>query len=159
MSHMGPSALNHEHERGQGRYALISFVYYDARYDRKFYIEAVDGPEAVKRAMAADTQVFISDSGDNTTAGASGDNAYMLNLLLQAGAEGVLVAGITDEEAVNKCYEAEIGDLLTLNIGGSLSPRSEKAQVAGRLVRRGNIRGYAGNEDVGGRRWIAAKAL
>ena len=30
---------------------------------------------------AAEKTVFLSDSGDNTTAGAAGDNAYMINRL------------------------------------------------------------------------------
>jgi microcystin degradation protein MlrC len=107
-------------------------------------IEAVDAQEAVKRAMAADTQVFITDSGDNTTAGAAGDNAYMLNALLRAGVKDTLLAGIMDKDAVAKCYAANIGDMLTLTVGGSLSDASEKATITGRLVRRGDILGYTG---------------
>jgi microcystin degradation protein MlrC len=95
--------------------------------------------------MAADTQVFITDSGDNTTAGATGDNAYMLNVLMHAGAKDTLLAGITDEDACKICYAADIGDILTLAVGGSLFAGSEQAQITGRLVRRGDILGYTGD--------------
>jgi microcystin degradation protein MlrC len=75
--------------------------FYEVRHDFKFLIEAVEPQEAVRLAMeAAEELVFISDSGDNTTAGAAGDNAYMINLLQRMGTKRVLVAGIMDESPV-----------------------------------------------------------
>ena len=130
VPYMSPSmVVTHEQDEEKAqRYAdMLAEKYYNARYDFKFHVEAVDAQEAVKRAMAADTQVFITDSGDNTTAGAAGDNAHMLNVLLRAGAKNVLLAGIMDREAVKKCYASNIGDTLTLTVGGSLSDIRESA--------------------------------
>lgn len=152
VPYMGPSmVVTHEQDEEKAqRYAdMLAEKYYNARYDFKFHVEAVDVQEAVKRVMAADTQVFITDSGDNTTAGAAGDNAHMLNVLLRAGAKNVLLAGIMDREAVKKCYASNIGDTLTLTVGGSLSDISEKAHITGRLMRRGHILGYADNKNAG----------
>jgi len=146
--YMGPSmVVTHESDEAEAQRLADKLArrFYDARHDFKFLIEAVDAQEAVKRAMAADTQVFITDSGDNTTAGAAGDNAYMLNVLMAAGAKKVLLAGIMDKEAVAQCDEANIGDMLTLTVGGSLSAASEMAQITGKLVRRGDILGYTGD--------------
>ncbi len=146
--YMGPSmVITHENDETEAQKLadVLAKKFYDARHDFKFLIEAVDAKEAVNRAMAADTQVFITDSGDNTTAGAAGDNAYMLNVLMRAEAKNVLLAGIMDKEAVRKCYATNIGDTLTLTVGGSLSAVSEKAQITGRLVRRGDIIGYTGD--------------
>ena len=146
--HMGPSMIvTHESDEAEAQKLAdeLAKKFYDARHDFKFLIEAVDAREAVKRAMAANTQVFITDSGDNTTAGAAGDNAYMLNVLLKAGAKDTLLAGIMDKEAVTKCYAASIGDTLSLTVGGSLCDNSEKAQITGRLVRCGDILGYTGD--------------
>ena len=93
--------------------------FYDKRYD--FVVEHVEVDKAIALAMTAkEEQVFLSDSGDNTTAGATGDNAHMLNRLVEAGAKVFLLAGISDAAAVDMCYQAEIGDILTLKIGGKL---------------------------------------
>ncbi len=121
----------------------LANMFYRARHDFRFLIEAVEPEEAIRRAMTAtESQVFLSDSGDNTTAGAAGDNAFMLNRLQKAGAKGVLIAGIMDREACERCYAAEIGDTLTLQVGGSLDPNSERATITGRLIHRGDILSY-----------------
>lgn len=123
----------------------LAKMYYDRRYDFKFLIEAVSPEEAIKLAMEAnETQVFLSDSGDNTTAGAAGDNAYMINRLKEAGARDVLIAGIADSDACDICYNAEIGDVLTLKIGGSLDSNSESTSITGKLVHKGDILSYTG---------------
>lgn len=117
--------------------------FYDVRHDFKFLIEAVEPDEAIRLAMEAEEDnVFISDSGDNTTAGAAGDNAYLLNRLMTSGAKNVLLAGIMDSEACDMCYAANIGDTLTLKVGGSLDPKSESAVITGKLIHRGDILSY-----------------
>ena len=120
--------------------------FYEVRHDFQFLIEAVDPETAVHLAMEAKEKlVFISDSGDNTTAGAAGDNAYMINLLQRMGTKDVLVAGIMDEVACAACYEANIGDTLTLKVGGSLAADSESAHITGKLIHRGDILSYQNN--------------
>ncbi len=124
----------------------LSKMFYDARYDFKFLVEALEAETAIKTAMAAkEENVFISDSGDNTTAGAAGDNAFMLNKVIKLKAENVLVAGIMDSAAVEECYKANIGDTLTLTIGGSLSSDAEKATITGKLIHKGDILSYQNN--------------
>ena len=120
----------------------LSRLFYDARHDFEFLVEAVEPEEAIARAMVSAVPVFISDSGDNPTAGAPGDNGYMINLLQKAGAKNVLVAGIADSSACDACYKAEIGDTLTLSVGGSLAHDSQSAVITGRLVHRGDILSY-----------------
>jgi len=124
----------------------LAKMFYDARHDFKFLTEAVEPEEAIKRAMeATENTVFISDSGDNTTAGAAGDNAYMLNRIIKLGAKNVLIAGIMDSSACDKCYNTNIGDTLTLKIGGSLSKESESASITGKLIHKGDILSYQYN--------------
>lgn len=124
----------------------LAKMFYDLRYDFEFLTEAVEPREAIKRAIEAEeSTVFISDSGDNTTAGAAGDNAYMLNLLKEMGAKNVLVAGIMDADACKKCYKANIGDTVTVTVGGSLSEQAESATITGRLVHKGDILSYQYN--------------
>ena len=119
--------------------------FYDVRHDFKFLVETAAPDEAIRLAMEdTDHQVFLSDSGDNTTAGAAGDNAYMINRLTAAGATNVLVAGIADEAACDQCYKAEIGQTVTVQVGGSLDVNSEKAVLTGKLVHKGDILSYTG---------------
>ena len=117
--------------------------FYAVRHDFRFLTEAAEPEEAIRRAMdAGERPVFISDTGDNTTAGAAGDDAYMLRLLQRMGAKDVLLAGITDAAACDACYLAQIGDTLTLTVGGSLSPGSVSTALTGRLIHRGDILSY-----------------
>ncbi len=125
---------------------LLAQKFYDVRHDFKFLVETAEPEEAVRLAMNAEERlVFISDSGDNTTAGAAGDNAFMINCLQRLGAKNVLVAGIMDAAACDACYAAQIGETLTLTVGGSLSQDSEKATITGQLIHRGDILSYQYN--------------
>ncbi|MDR3692571.1 MAG: M81 family metallopeptidase [Fimbriimonas sp.] len=77
--------------------------------------------EAIARAMAAtEGPVFVSDSGDNVTAGGAGDVSFMLGKLLTAGAKDVLYAGITDPAAVEACVAVGPGETVELSLGGKL---------------------------------------
>jgi microcystin degradation protein MlrC len=56
-------------------------------------------------------RIFITDSGDNTTAGAEGDRTEILRLILAANPEKpTCVAGITDGETVNSLWTARDGE-------------------------------------------------
>jgi microcystin degradation protein MlrC len=79
-------------------------------------------PEAaIRRAAASPIRpVFISDSGDNPTAGAAGDSPYVLELLVRGGAQGALVAGIADPAAVDRCFSAGVGAAVNVSLGGKL---------------------------------------
>jgi microcystin degradation protein MlrC len=64
--------------------------------------------------------VFISDSGDNTTAGAPGDNTQVLDALLRLNSKNALVAGIVDPEALKACIDAGTGKEISLVLGGKV---------------------------------------
>jgi len=144
--YMGPNfVVTHESDTALAKKCAdkLAKMFWDARHDFRFMIEALEPNEAIRRAMQATEQtVFLSDSGDNTTAGAAGDNAFLINRLQKAGAKGVLLAGITDAAACERCYRAEIGDTLELSVGGSLDKRSESAVITGKLIHRGDILSY-----------------
>ena len=124
----------------------LAKMFYDKRHDFEFLVEALEPKEALLRADSAkESTVFVSDSGDNTTAGAAGDNAYMLNLMQKLELKNALLAGIMDADACDACYKAKIGDTLTLTVGGSLSEKSEKATITGKLIHRGDILSYQYN--------------
>lgn len=101
--------------------------------------------DAIRRALASAIRpVFISDSGDNPTAGAAGDSPLMLELLVRAGARAALVAGVADAEAVERCSVAGVGASVDLEVGGKLDavfarPYACRARVV-RLVGAGTER-------------------
>ena len=144
---MGPNFIvTHESDTALAKQCAdkLARMFYDVRHEFRFMVEAVSPDEAIRRAVAAtEKTVFLSDSGDNTTAGAAGDNAFLLNRLRAAGGgKRVLIAGIMDSAACDACYAAALGDTLEVNVGGSLDPRSESATICGRLIHRGDILSY-----------------
>jgi microcystin degradation protein MlrC len=79
--------------------------------------------------------VFISDSGDNTTAGAAGDSPIFLRYLCKRAAQDCLVAGITDPAAVEACRKAKIGEKVGLALGGKLDMINSEPFVCEGVVR------------------------
>ena len=72
----------------------------------------------IKAATYGDTTVFISDSGDNTTAGAPGDNPQVLEALLRNKVSNAIVAGIVDPDVLQQCIKAGVGKTIKTKIGG-----------------------------------------
>ena len=85
---------------------------WDTRRDYKFLIEAEEPEECVKRAIEGkEGRIFITDSGDNTTAGSEGDTTGILRLFLEAApAKKTCVAGITDFDIVDGYWNLKDGD-------------------------------------------------
>ncbi len=101
--------------------------YWDARKRFQFGSEVCTVEECVRRAMAAKTQpAILADSGDNPTGGGNGDQATVLAALLEARAQGVVFAGITDRPATEAAYQAGAGATLALSIGATLDPVASK---------------------------------
>ena len=86
------------------------------RNDYKFKIEAESPEECIDRAIAGkERRIFITDSGDNTTAGAEGDRTEILKLFLdKKPAKKTCVAGITDGEIVEKFWNCKDGEEVEL---------------------------------------------
>ncbi|MCI8893291.1 MAG: M81 family metallopeptidase [Lachnospiraceae bacterium] len=122
---------------------------WSCRRDFGFSVPALEVPEALHMAFAeskGQNKMFLSDSGDNVTAGAAGDNAYMAGAILAYVKEHpayadrrVLVTGIADPAAVARCMEAEPGETLSLGIGKSLDRTSRRIEGTFTLIRRGRI--------------------
>ena len=86
------------------------------RNDYKFLCEAELPKECVKRAIEGkEKRIFITDSGDNTTAGAEGDTTGILRLFLEQNpTKKTCVAGITDYELVNELWDKKDGEVVYL---------------------------------------------
>ncbi|NLF01957.1 MAG: M81 family metallopeptidase [Anaerolineales bacterium] len=94
---------------------------WDARRAFSIDVPTASMADAIQMAYASPIRpVFISDSGDNPTAGAAGDSPLFLEQLVLSKTEEALVAGITDPAAVEVCFRAGAGACMTLSLGGKL---------------------------------------
>lgn len=95
---------------------------WDQRERFTFDQEIADSADdAIDTALRAPEQtVFITDSGDNPTAGAPGDATHFLARLLAKKVPDAIVAGIPDPAAARACFEAGVGGQITIKVGGKL---------------------------------------
>ncbi|MDF7659216.1 M81 family metallopeptidase [Erwiniaceae bacterium L1_54_6] len=118
--------------------AKLALAYWQAREQFSFGCVTGSTEECVRMAIASPTHpVILADSGDNPTGGGVGDRGDMLAELIRQGAQGVIVAGITDKPATDAAFAAGIGATLQLTIGATLDPAGGKASaqfVVTRLV-------------------------
>ncbi|MBW9113582.1 M81 family metallopeptidase [Rhizobium cauense] len=113
----------------------IALSYWKARED--FVFGPVTGPLEAMLDIAEDTAtapVILADSADNPTGGGVGDRADVLNALIARGFEGALLAGITDQPAVEACFGVGPGARITLDVGGTLDPSSTPAHIEAEVV-------------------------
>lgn len=112
----------------------IAKLYWEAREEFQFGVPAGSIEECIQWALdAPETCVFISDSGDNPTAGGVGDTPVALRALLEARVPSALVAGLADAPAVAACQAAGVGAVLELELGGKLD-RNTSAPLPVRAI-------------------------
>jgi len=94
---------------------------WDRRHEFTFDQEvAPTVDEAIDRAQAAaEGCVFLTDSGDNVTAGAPGDSTYFLARLLAKSVPDAVVAGIPDPEVVSLGLARGVGAEVSVALGGT----------------------------------------
>jgi len=91
------------------------------REELKFDVPTDDIDGAIRTAQKApESTVFITDSGDNTTAGAAGDGTLVMERLMELGVTDAVLAGIVDPQAVAECEEVGAGGIINMEIGGKL---------------------------------------
>jgi microcystin degradation protein MlrC len=104
----------------------IAQRYWTTRYDFDFVAPAGSADWCIEQAVAhPGNAVFISDSGDNPTAGGVGDVPYFVGRLLAnpqlaSGELTAIYASIPDVAAVDVCKAAGIGQTVELSLGGKL---------------------------------------
>ena len=89
---------------------------WDTRRAYKFKIEAEPLEKSVDLALAGtENRIFITDSGDNTTAGSEGDRTDILKYFLTQKVEKpVCVAGITNQEIIDRLWDKKVGETVYL---------------------------------------------
>jgi microcystin degradation protein MlrC len=116
--------------------ARIAQRYWDARAEFDFGVRTGSISECIDWALAApESCVFISDSGDNPTAGGVGDTPVFLAQLLAHKVVSAVIASIADKQAVAICQAAGLNADVELSLGGKLDPRtSQPLPVRGRVL-------------------------
>jgi microcystin degradation protein MlrC len=119
----------------------LAKLFWNARKQFHFEEESAEPEQAVMIALSAtERPLFITDSGDDTTAGAPGDNAYFLKLMLAKGVKEALVAGITDPEAVASCQKLRVGEEIDIKLGGRLDQKgSDSVRIRAKLKAKSRI--------------------
>lgn len=132
---------------------LANYVY-DRRHEFEFNATVLEAEEAIDRALSESSKpVFISDSGDNSTAGAPGMSNLFLQLLKDKKLEGkkVLISAIYDADAFRQLNEHRVGDHVAVNVGANIDENSAPVELEGTLKAKGDLLGYlnATNDKVG----------
>jgi microcystin degradation protein MlrC len=103
----------------------LANAFWKRHEDFSFHTEAAPVAEALSAAFASERlPVFVSDSGDNPTAGSTGDSAHFLRELLahpglKAYKGRIAYAGFCDAESVARC-RGKVGSKLRLELGGKI---------------------------------------
>ncbi len=115
--------------------AAIAQSYWDAREDFRFGPVTGLLSEMLDIAERTETRpIILADSGDNPTGGGVGDRADVWTALVARSIDDVLIAGITDRPAVERCFAAGAGARVSLKVGGSLDPASPSVDVEANVV-------------------------
>ena len=115
--------------------------YWNARTDFTFSVPTGDADWCIATGLVASARpFFISDSGDNPTAGGAGDVTYMLERLLAhpdlaSGRATAIWASLVDPTAVARCIGAGEGAEVDLAVGGALGSRPAALALRGRVAR------------------------
>ncbi len=103
------------------RYALqLAQAMWDRRAEFTFDQEVAESVDAAIELglSASESGVFLTDSGDNPTAGTPGDSTYFLSRLLALQVPDAVLAGIPDAAAARICFSAGVGASVTVSLGG-----------------------------------------
>ena len=115
-----------------------------------------DDPEPALEAMlkAPEGPVFLTDSGDNVTAGAPGSNTTVLKQVLALKdyhGKNILFAGITDKSLYDRFLSAKKpGDHVEFEVGAEIDELSAKVPLKGTILSFGDLHRHYHDETVVG---------
>ena len=110
-------------ELGQKLADELATMVWDRREAVLFRKQKVEDVVAEINASESSAKPFIvADGADSTSAGSLGDSNYLLKYLLENPIKGTVYMTVTDAALAKKCFDAGVGNVVTSDIGGSLSP-------------------------------------
>ena len=132
------------HEKVHAKAKAIADYYEAHKTDLKFGVPALAPDKTVEGIRPLAKPVFISDSGDNTTAGAGGESAFLLKRFLGSGVR-TLYTSLYCPTAWAKLETMKPGDRATLTIPKS-DDYTDELTIEGEYVEKGKILGFVGEE-------------
>lgn len=122
---------------------------FSKRHEFHFTGTALEPEEAVDAMMKVEGgPCFISDSGDNCTAGGPGCNTFVLNQFMQLknfNKKRILFACICDEINARMLDEHEINDAVSFDLGAELDALSAKVHIDGKILAKGELHHHYGD--------------
>lgn len=86
---------------------------------KQFQISLPSVQEGLEVALASsEFPVVINETSDNPGAGTPGDGTYLLAEMLKTNADKTCFAHICDPEVVETAYQAGVGEVIRVNLGG-----------------------------------------
>jgi microcystin degradation protein MlrC len=127
----------------------IAGMYWDAKADFSYYGELLRPDVALARTIEKPDDVFfLSDSGDNPTAGAAGDSIFMLSKIAATGMRDVLLVPIIDPVFAGYCSDLAVGSNVSAKLGGQATGTGEQFQIDGKLLHKGPVQDYQDGRDL-----------
>lgn len=112
--------------------------YWEKREEFQFLSPAMSVNDALQHVDDLPAPVFLSDAGDNPTAGGAGDTTGTLERILEYSnvtQSSVIFASIPDALAVETCIASGVDEEVTLSLGGKLdSVHSQPLEVTGKVI-------------------------
>ena len=133
-----------DHDEIHAKAKAIADYYEAHKTDLEFGVPALAPDKVVDAVGAMAKPVFVSDSGDNTTAGAGGESAFLLKRMLGSGVK-TLFTSIYCPEAWAKLAAMKPGEHATLTIPKS-DDYTDDVTLDGEYVKKGRILGFVGEE-------------
>lgn len=103
----------------------LASYFWNKRVEFKFHVDTYQNDEAIGKLLASkEYPSFLSDSGDNPTAGATGDSTNLLESLLKRPeifdkSYNILYSGFFDPKALTLLKGITIGESCNINLGGN----------------------------------------
>lgn len=116
-----------------------------------YHGNALEVEESVEESIKRKEQhVVVTDSGDNATSGATGENTYLLNQYLNLEHyhnKKILFAGITNEKAFYSNIHHSEQEEFTIELGTGKNELSQKTSLTVLLKQKGNLQQIFGDTD------------
>lgn len=136
---------------------IYDFVW--ARHKEFHFTGYADDPEPALKAMLEfnGSPCFLTDSGDNVTAGAPGGNTTVLRQVLALNdyhGKNILFAEITDKPLCDKyLYNKRVGEHVEFDLGIEINELSSKVHLCGTIISTGDLHNHYHDVKVVGACW------
>ncbi len=133
---------------------IYDFVW--SRHREFHFTGCADDPQPALAAMmeTGGGPLYLTDSGDNVTAGASGRNTFVLRQVLALDdfrGKNILFAGIQDKELFDSVLsKRNVGDHVEFLLGAGVDELSAKVPLSGTILSFGELHHHYHNEAVVG---------